>query len=148
MADYDVAGVTALINSYMEAYNNRNIEALSDLVANDDTLVGFGTDKGESWVGWNTYRNVTEKQFAAIDEIHWDRQKPMLHFSSDGNVAWFSEEFGGKFQCAGEEHTCAFRMTGVVEKRQAKWVIVQFHRSCPVEEFAVPYLETHGVRFD
>lgn len=148
MADFDVAGVTALINAYMDAYNNRSVEALAKTVVNDDSLVGFGTDKSEKWHGWTSYRNVSEKQFAAIDKIHWERQEPTINFSADGNVAWFSEEFAGNFESAGRQCTCDFRLTGVAEKRGGKWAIVQFHRSCPIEEYAVPYLDMHGVRFD
>ncbi|MFH1829345.1 MAG: nuclear transport factor 2 family protein [Pseudomonadota bacterium] len=141
--------ITALIKSYLDAYQHRDIDALAAVVANDDKFVAFGTDESEVWLGWEEFKSASEKLFGAMDEIHWDREKTQrINFSRDGNTAWFVEELTGNFLTGGEKHTCDFRFSCVCEKRDGSWKIVQFHRSVPAEEHAVPYLETHGVRFD
>jgi len=148
MAEHDLQGVEKLLDGFLTAYCSRNIENIADLVANEDSFVAYGTDQGEDWYGWESFRNVTEKLFRATTEMDWKRGKTKINFSSDGSVAWFAEELDGTFKVSDAEHKCNFRMTGVAERRGDDWVIVQFHRSVPVEEYAVPYLETHGVRFD
>lgn len=141
--------VSEVITNFLDAYQHRDIEALGETVANDETFIAFGTDEGEIWHGWISFKSAAEKLFGAMEEIHWEREKThYMNFSRDGNVAWFAEELRGNFVTAGEKHSCLFRFSGVAEKDEDGWKLVQFHRSVPVEDHAVPYLETHGVRFD
>ena len=148
MAQQDIKGVNDVIDRYLEAYARRDIESLSTTLAQDNESLGIGTDEGEYWNGWPTIRNVAEKQFGAIREVHWKRGQPIVRFSRDGNVAWYAEELCGDFLAANKKTSCDLRFTAVLEKRNNQWVIVQFHRSVPVKGYAVPYLERHGVRFD
>ncbi len=145
----DVGEITELIKDYFEAYQHRDIEALASVVANDENFMAFGTDQGEFWDGWEEFKTASEKLFGAMEEIHWEREnEPKIHFSRDGNVGWFAEEMCGHFVTGGEKHSCSVRISGVAEKRDGEWKIVEFHRSVAAEEHVVPYLETHGVRFD
>ena len=148
MADNDIQSVTALINGYLDAYNQGDIDSIQSSVANDSNLVAYGTDEGESWHGWEEFSHSRKRFFHAVEEVRWERGNPVIHFSQDGNVAWFSEELSGNFKVVGNKHKCPIRFTGVAEKRGESWRIVQLHRSVAVEGFSVPYLETHGVRFD
>lgn len=145
---YNTNDVAQLIDRYMKAYETRNVDVLAQTVSRDADFVAYGTDQGEVWHGWEMYLGATEKLFGALDDIRWQRGKPTIRFSKDGNVAWFAEELNGKFLTGGEEHGCDLRITGIAEKRGGQWTIVQFHRSVPFTPHAVPYLETHGVRFD
>jgi len=130
----DVQGVKQTLDKYFE------------VLANDEDLVALGTDEEEVWLGWDSVRNAKERQFEAIDECCWKRGETSIHFSRCENVAWFAEEKEGFFVVKEQHVKCDFRFTGVVENRDGRWVIAQFHRSCPVKEYAVPYLETHGAR--
>lgn len=148
MASQDLKDVNEVIDRYLESYVRRYVETLAATVAQDNDVLGIGTDEGEYWKGWTTIRNVAEKQYGAFIECHWKRGTPTIRFSRDGNVAWFAEELKGEFLSGGKKTSCPIRFTTVLEKRANNWVIVQFHRSVPVEGHAVPYLETHGVTFD
>jgi uncharacterized protein (TIGR02246 family) len=144
----DAQEVKSLIDRYCDAYRHRDIDSLSDVIANDPQFVAFGSDEGETWLGWEEFRSASEKLFGAIRELHWNRGTPVIRFSRDGTVAWFTEELSACYVSANEKGECSFRFSGVAEKRSGGWVFVQFHRSVPVKGYAVPYLETHGVRFD
>lgn len=148
MAQQDQKNVSEVIDRYLESYVRRDIETLATTIAQDNDTLGIGTDEGEYWRGWTTIRNVVEKQFGAIREVHWRRGQPTVRFSRDGNVAWYAEEMTGDFLAGDKKTSCLFRLSAVLERRANNWTIVQFHRSVPVKGYAVPYLETHGVRFD
>ncbi len=148
MAGQDLKGVKEVIDRYLESYVRRDIETMATTLAQDNDTLGIGTDEGEYWKGWPTIRNVVEKQFGAIVECHWKRTAPTVNFSRDGNTSWYAEDLTGDFLSGSKKTTCNIRLTAVLEKRANNWVIVQFHRSVPVKGYAVPYLETHGVRFD
>jgi ketosteroid isomerase-like protein len=140
--------VVEVLDRYFNAYQRRSIEEIAGVVACDATLMAYGTDEGEVWHGWDDYRLATETFFRVVQELHWNRTTPRVAFSRDGNVAWFSEDVTGYFVSGGGRHECSFRMSGVLERRDGNWTIVQFHRAVPVNEYAVPYLDAHGVRFD
>lgn len=140
--------IKELIDRYLDAYNARDIDALMAAVATDDSLIVYGTDEGENWHGWRAFSRVTEKLFHAVEEIRWERGEPKVSFSADGNIAWFAEELVGRFMVLGVEHRSPIRFSGVAENRGGEWKIVQIHRSVAVEGVTVPYLESHGVRFD
>ncbi len=144
----DIKGVSDVINRYLESYVKRNVDLMATTIAQDSNTIGFGTDAGEYWKGWTTIKNVAEKQFKAIVEVSWTRGQPQINFSRDGNVAWYAEELVGNFLSGNTKTTSKVRFTCVLEKRNNNWLITQFHRSVPVEKYAVPYLETHGVSFD
>ncbi|MFA4875605.1 MAG: nuclear transport factor 2 family protein [bacterium] len=145
---FDAQEIINIVNSYLDAYQHRNIDALGNLVAKDESFTAYGSDEGESWYGWNQFKIAAEKLFGAVEEVHWTRGEPRVTFSRDGSCAWFAEELTGKFIAEGKKHESKFRLTGIVENRGGQWVMVQFHRSVPVKGYVVPYLETHGVRFD
>lgn len=140
--------IKELIDRYLDAYNARDIDALTTAVATDETLIVYGTDEGENWYGWKAFSRVTEKLFHAVEEIFWERGEPKVFFSTDGNIAWFAEELVGRFMALGVEHRSPIRFSGVAENRDGEWKIVHIHRSVAVEGVTVPYLESHGVRFD
>ena len=142
----DIQGVKQTLDKYFEAYTKRDIQLMSQVLANDEALFALGTDEEEVWRGWDDVRDAKERQFEAIDECYWKRGETTINFSRRGNVAWFAEEKEGSFVIKEQRLKCDFRFTGVLENRDGRWVITQFHRSCPVKEYAVPYLETHGAR--
>ena len=148
MAGNDIKGVMAVIDRYLAAYRAKDIGGIAACIAQDPNFLAFGTDEGECWSGWESYRGVTESLFRAAEEIEWKRGETHIGFSRDGSIAWFGEDLVGRIQTRGTKTDCAFRLSGTMEKRNGNWTIVQFHRSVPIKGYAVPYLEAHGVRFD
>ncbi|PIU58019.1 MAG: hypothetical protein COS89_02570 [Deltaproteobacteria bacterium CG07_land_8_20_14_0_80_38_7] len=148
MTQRDIEGVKNAINRYLNGYVEKNIDAIEDAILQSNDTIGIGTDENELWRGWAEIKSATERQLKAFSQINFKRGKTITNFSDDGTVAWFAEELSGKICSGKSEHTCHIRFTGILEKRNNKWEIVQFHRSIPVVGCCVPYLETHGVRFD
>lgn len=148
MAAHDQQAVRQLLDTYLEAYRTRDIDLLGTVVAQDEQFVAFGTDRNETWHGWLAFREHLGQLFNAVQSIDWGRGNTTVRFSKEGTVSWFTEELSGDFVVADQKHQCTFRLSGVAELRDDAWKLVQFHRSCATPEFAVPYLNTHGVRFD
>ncbi len=67
-----------------------------------------------------------------------------ITFSKSGDVAWYScylddcYEYKGKPGCVKDVH-----QTGVLEKRDGKWVHVLMHGSYPVDKIPEPYLRAY-----
>lgn len=103
---------------------------LENLIAHDDDLFMFNPDSS-TIVGWNQF----EQQFdfwmdARFKATLFDIRELRINLSRSGDVAWFSAilddlgEWDGT--PIGWKDT---RWTGVLEKRDGRWVVVQMHFS-------------------
>jgi hypothetical protein len=105
-------------------------------MAQDEDLFYFWTGSTHTVVGWNqhlkTFETFMDPRFKAIRTEVRDLR---IHLSHSGDVAWYSamlddvveweEKRGG-----GED----IRWTGVLEKRNGHWVIVQMHASLAADK--------------
>jgi len=105
-------------------------------MAHDEDLFYFWTGSTHTVVGWKqhvkTFETFMDPRFKAIrTEVRHLR----VHRSRSGDVAWYSamlddiSEWDGK-RGMGED----IRWTGVLEKRDGKWVIVQMHASLAADK--------------
>ena len=67
-----------------------------------------------------------------------------IHFSRSGTVAWYSCYLDDCVMIKGKE-LCAkdVLQTGVLEKRDGKWIHVQIHGSYPVDKIPEAYLKAY-----
>jgi ketosteroid isomerase-like protein len=72
------------------------------------------------------------KYFAAVDRIEISLQERNVKFHKPGDVAWFAQVLRWTETEGGKTYTMdGLRITGVLEKRDRGWVIVQLHASGP-----------------
>ena len=105
-------------------------------MAHDEDLFYFWTGSTHTVVGWQqhlkTFDTFMDPRFKAIRTEVRDLR---IHRSRSGDVAWYSamlddiSEWDGK-RGGGED----IRWTGVLEKRDGKWVIVQMHASLAADK--------------
>ncbi|MGV8120323.1 MAG: nuclear transport factor 2 family protein [Candidatus Xenobiia bacterium LiM19] len=146
-AAFELEQVNEALKRYYIALSERDIELLSDVMAHDEDMVCFGTDSDERWTGWSELEEIYRKQFEAITKYEISRHEQVVKLNPSADTAWFSEILKAHVEAMDDIYELSLRISGVLEKREGKWVIVHFHRSLPKEGFAVKYMETHGVRF-
>lgn len=146
-AAFELEQVNEVMKRYYIALSERDIELLGDVMAHDEDMVNFGTDRDERWLGWNEFEQIHRKQFEAITKYDITRHDQVVKLNASADTAWFSEILKAQIEAMDEKYELSLRISGVLEKREGKWTIVQIHRSLPKEGFAVKYMETHGVRF-
>ena len=105
-------------------------------MAHDEDLFYFWTGSTHTVAGWKqhlkTFDTYMDPRFKAIRTEVRDLR---IHLSRSGDVAWYSAnlddvvEWEGK-RGGGED----IRWTGVLEKRDGKWVIVQMHASLAADK--------------
>jgi ketosteroid isomerase-like protein len=109
---------------------------LEGLIAHDDDLFLFQPTSAGTIVGWEEF----EKQFdiwmdPRFEATDMDVRNLRVHLSPSGDVAWFSailDDFGTwDGRPVGWEDT---RWTGVLEKRDGRWLVVQMHFSFAADE--------------
>ncbi|MCF8308403.1 MAG: nuclear transport factor 2 family protein [Bacteroidales bacterium] len=130
-----VSDVQVVLEKYVIANENHNIDLLKDVWAQDDDIVIFGTESDEKLIGWKQVKNTFLRQFDAFDETYISVTDQNIKINCNGKTAWFSEILNYNYTTT-EGKSKSFegiRFTGVLEKRDGKWLIVQSHMSIPYD---------------
>ena len=139
-ADFEVNNAQKAVDDFWRAIRTQDIELLSGVVANDDEMLVFGTDAAERWIGSTAFLSAEEQMMQAFDVESLVRRQETFQVHSRGGVAWFSTVFDIEISMNGEAAGLrGLRTTGVLEKRNDEWVIVQTHTSVPVASQQVEY---------
>ena len=122
--------VEKTIHSAIGWAKNKDLALLHSVIANDSNYIEVDPD-GKVVRGFDDFRKA--EKFWMNDNfkaIRYEIRDLTVHFSGSGTVAWFfcmlDDMNEWKGQPANWENT---RWTGVLEKRNDKWVIVQMHFS-------------------
>jgi hypothetical protein len=109
-------------------------------MAHDPDLFYFWTDSSSTVVGWEQHAKLFDLWMgprfkATLTEVHDLR----IHFSRTGDVAWYSAMLDDLGELDGKPVGARdIRWTGVLEKRNGRWVIVQMHASLAADRFRAP----------
>ena len=134
------AQVKAVIDQNIQMLVNGDLELMSKIYAHDADMVFFGTDAAERMVGWETIKEVMQKQFAGSETKKVSVRDEVIKVHNSGKVAWFSGILDWDVIADGQPVKLeGVRATSVFEKRNGNWVFVQAHLSVPVSGQAFKY---------
>ena len=125
-----VSEVTEILNHFVEAYSRRDMGSLSALLAPDPDVTFFGTGADEERVGLTEIKEQIQRDWAQSESasIDWGR----LSVSAQGTVAWVAAHVTLKARASGKDIIFPGRITVVMDKRDGKWLIDQWHISVPM----------------
>ncbi len=121
----DEQQVDYMISTMLGAWQVGDIEKLHQCYADDVTIVS------STWnppvIGWSNYLPSYQQQRARLQQVRMDRSNSLIKVN--GNFAWatYQWDFGGVVD--GQPAVSQGHTTLVMEKRNAKWVIVLNHTS-------------------
>jgi ketosteroid isomerase-like protein len=113
-------------------YPEKNRERLYATIAKDSSFFIFHPDSKSTIIGFDAFQELVEKVFMkpTFKATGSDIRDLRVNLSKSGEVAWFSailDDFG---ESDGKPYAWMnTRWTGVLEKREGKWLIVQMHFS-------------------
>ena len=124
--------VKDVIHKLLESYELEDMDLHASIMAQDEDMVNFGTDVAEHHIGWEAWKESHLAQWAAIDKTEITSTDLVVSLAETGNVAWFSDITNWTLIIQSDTMTVNnVRFTGVLEKREEKWKIVQVHASIP-----------------
>jgi len=134
------AAVKTVLDKVVELSEKGDIKLAEKIFAKDTDMIHFGTDAAERLVGYEAAIKSLEQQNAALEEIKITVRDQEIRVHKSGTVAWYSEIIDFKGKAQGQPFAIAgMRQTGILDKRDGNWVIVQTHSSIPVSGQAVKY---------
>lgn len=122
-------GVIQAFKEMFEAYKKKNTQGVLNCWASDPDIVMIGSGKDEKSVGVEKFvesltRDWEQANITAIDVKDFS-------VSASGNVAWLSSDLTFNYTVKEKAQQLAGRLTGVMEKRNGKWLWMQMHYSVP-----------------
>jgi len=124
--------VALVLEKYVIANEEQNLNLIKEVWAMDPEIVVFGTNSDETIIGWDAIKNALQKQFASIEDTYISVRDQRIGINETGNTAWFSEFVNYNYIYKGKPVKYeGLRFTGVLEKINGEWLIVQSHMSIP-----------------
>jgi ketosteroid isomerase-like protein len=111
---------------------NKNVDLLFGSVAQDSAFFIFHPDSASTIVGFDQFKKMVNDVFMqdAFKATGSSIRDLRINLSRDGDVAWYSAMLDDFGEYNGKPYAWRnTRWTGVLEKRDGTWVIVQMHFS-------------------
>lgn len=132
--DKELSDIRSVLEQYELARESEDFSTVEQIWASDDDIVLFGTEGDEQLVGFSEIRKAMSRQFDEVENTLINISDQKIKISKDGNMAWFSEVLDYNFIYQGEYMSFeGIRFTGVMQKLEDKWQLVQAHLSVPYE---------------
>jgi len=124
--------VALVLEKYVIANEDQNLNLIKEIWATNPDIVVIGTNSDETIIGWEAIKNALQLQFESIEDTYISVRDQRIGINETGNTAWFSEFVNYNYIYQGKPVKYeGLRFTGVLEKINGDWFIVQSHMSIP-----------------
>lgn len=126
--------IKAVLDQYVVANEEQNFSLIEKIWAERENIVLIGTDLDEKLIGWTQIEKAIKHQFEAFKDTYINVSEQNIRLNATANTAWFSEVMNYNFIYNDEAMSFSgIRFTGVLEKIDDQWLLVQGHLSIPAE---------------
>ncbi|MFH4969388.1 nuclear transport factor 2 family protein [Gaetbulibacter sp. M240] len=129
------SNVQKTIKKLYKSFEQKDINLMSEVMAHDESMLSFGTSISDVHMNWEEWKQNHINQFKAFDSAKINSKNLNVYLNQTGNVSWFADI--GDWEIVMQSDTIQIsdvRITGVLEKRDDLWKIVQIHASVPQGE--------------
>ncbi|BCA57034.1 conserved exported protein of unknown function [Nitrospira sp. KM1] len=123
-------GAEAAIRAMVRANAQKDMAALSRLMAHDDDITSY-TIMGRKYVGWADLERDMLEEFSSA--VSLDLPIKELKVWTKGDLAWYTMELDYirtvKEGSERQKSLLPLRETGVLERREGHWVLLSWHES-------------------
>ena len=132
--DKELSEIRSVLEQYELARESEDFATIKQIWASDEDIELFGTDGDEQLVGFEAILKAMKTQFDELESILINISDQNIKINKAGNTAWFSQILDYNYIYMDENMSYeGIRFTGVLEKREGKWKLVQGHLSVPYE---------------
>ena len=121
------AEVMHVLSRIVETASSRDVDGAMALFADDPNVFLLGTGVDEARTGHAAIREQIERDLTQSDALSWTLSPQNI--SAAGSVAWTSGDVVVRVTMGGQTLDIPHRLTTVLERRGAKWLIQQMHLS-------------------
>lgn len=130
--DVEKEKVALVLEKYVIANEKQDMDLVQEIWASEPDIVVLGTNSDEKIIGWEQIRSTLQRQFDSFEDTYISVRDQVINVNETGNTAWFSEIMNYNYIYQGEAKQFeGIRFSGVLEKKNDEWFIVQSHISIP-----------------
>ncbi|MCP9452812.1 MAG: nuclear transport factor 2 family protein [Nitrospira sp.] len=133
----------AVIRRLVQANAEKDLGTISHLMAHDADITSYSVG-GRKYVGWSEFEREMREEFVNVEKLEIPIRE--LNVWSKGDIAWFSMELDYiRYVGKGEKQTrtvLPLRETGVLERRNGQWILLNFHESFRSAQMTHPVAES------
>lgn len=131
----DSKAIHTTVDDFKKFWETRDTVILDRMMAHDADMVIIGPNANEIFTSWNGFRETIEKALPMIDSVKITVRGQKIKIGPSLDLAYFSQVWDWEFKFAGQSVSRpGQRLTGVLEKRDERSVVVQYHNSMPVSQ--------------
>jgi ketosteroid isomerase-like protein len=128
----EVDKVEMVLERYVIASEKQDLDLIHNIWAPDTNIMVIGTEGTERLIGWSEIQDAFRVQFNSIQQPYLSVHDQVIGINPTGTTAWFSEVLNYSFiRDEKPVRLEGVRFTGVMERRDSVWLIVQSHLSLP-----------------
>jgi len=120
----------ATLRTLMRANAERDLDTMSKYMSHDVDAIGYTID-GRKYMGWPDLAADMRSEFESVAKLEIPINN--LHVWTKGDIAWFAMESDYIRYIDAADLTqrmvLPLRETGVLEKRDGRWILVAWHES-------------------
>ncbi len=126
----DLSTPEAVIRALVQANVDEDLTTMATLMAHGQESIGYSVG-GRSYEGWEPFAREMEQEFGAVEKL----EIPILDLKvwTRDSVAWFAMELDYiryvRSPSGLERTVLPLRETGVLERREGKWILISWHES-------------------
>lgn len=131
------AAIEGVVHASIGWAKEKDKELLYRCFAQNEDLFYFSPANAGTITGFEAFQELTEGFFMqeAFKAIRYEIKDLRINLSRGGDVAWYSATLDDINEWNGQPASWFnVRWTGVLEKREGNWVIVQMHFSSATDE--------------
>jgi hypothetical protein len=130
--EVDKARIEEVIKASIGWAQTKDTGLLYSCFAQDEDLFWFTPEAAGTTYGFDSFKKTVENVFLndAFKAIRFEIRELKINLSRSGDVAWYSCMLDDENEWNGQPASWInVRWTGVLEKQEGNWVIVQMHFS-------------------
>lgn len=121
--------VANVLTSVFTLHTERKTEEIMALFSPDADVYLIGTAVGDRRMGQKAIREQLVSDFSDSGDYTFELQNLLV--STSGNIAWVAADAVHHNTVGGKRVESSARLTAVLENRDGKWLICQWHKSRP-----------------
>lgn len=129
-----------VLEKFNRAHEEKNINLLLSCFSDKPDIIILGTDEDELWVDKTSMAAAQKRAYDTFSEVKLSERDKLIKMCKLGDQAWFYMRVNWYVESGGKKFTFdGIRTTGVLERENGNWKIVQLHTSLPVKGQVIQY---------
>lgn len=121
--------VRQVLERFNQLVSTKNQQVLAEFASSDEVLL-IGSDDGEIATGRQELEAFFTRIFSNETTYSWEWDRVDVWHA--GNLAWFFADGQVVLTTTKEQRKSPYRITGIMERRDGRWLWKQYHGSEPV----------------